>query len=468
MKEIKIIKEDERQKIILIYDERNNKKYIQRRIYDDKRDIYKTVQRIHHPNIPEITDVSFDGDTIVTEEYIDGKSLSRLMEEKALKKRQIKSIAKQLVSAMSELHKSNIIHRDIKPDNIIMNESGHIWLIDYDIARIYRREIRQDTEVMGTFGYAPIEQYGMLPTDFKTDIYAFGSTLCQLMDHFGMKGSLYKIAQKCKRLDPSQRYENSEKLKRAIQLSFLRNPLLYTAVFILVTAACISAGNTYLKETKQVNDSDAVQSAPDITEDTVFSGFEEYPKYTEYKKYPTIAHSLIFSVDEPWEHLLFIDDINMKGKIKLGKKNTLVSADITLKDGELSVDLSDKYKNTFNHKFKYENQYSYEKSYTDELRKNADIICRDLDYDGVPELLIGLNEGAMGVVEHQFYNPFNYCIGWCVKYDEETGFTLCEGDMFSKEQAFTLTRYTQNINVFWENVGDIMGYKLEDNKIVPI
>ncbi len=208
MKELNTIKEDERQKITLIYDENNNKRYIQRRIYDDKRDVYRTVQRITHTNIPKIMNVAFDGDTIVTEEYIDGKSLSELIEEKALKKRQIKSIAKQLVSAMSALHKSNIIHRDIKPDNIIMNESGHIWLIDYDIARIYREEIRKDTEVMGTFGYAPIEQYGMLPTDFKTDIYAFGVTMMQILESANVKGSLIKIAEKCRRLDPSQRYRN--------------------------------------------------------------------------------------------------------------------------------------------------------------------------------------------------------------------------------------------------------------------
>lgn len=449
MKELNIIKEDERQKISLMYDDDTDKKYIQRRIKDDKRDIYKTIQGIIHPNIPKITNIEFDGDTIVTEEYIKGQKLSKLTEEKKLKKCQIISIANQLVSAMLELHKSNIIHRDIKPDNIIINESGHIWLIDYDIARIYRREIRHDTEVMGTFGYAPIEQYGMLPTNFKTDIYAFGVTLMQLLDCCGLRGSLYKIAQKCKRLDPEQRYKSSKKLKNAIKLRFLRNPFLYIIPLIFVTAICVKYFNK-------------------AADDATFSEFEEYPKYTEYKEYPTFTQALIFSTDEPWEHLLFLDDVKMNGKITLGEKNTLVNAEITLNDGELTVDLTDKYGNTFNHRFKYENQYDYNIYYTNDLRKNADIICRDLDYDNIPELLIGLNEGAMRVVEHQFYNPFNYCIGWCIKYDENTGFTLCEGDMFSKGQAFTLTKYTQQIIIPWENIGDVMGYKLKDNKIVPI
>ena len=74
--------------------------------------------------------------------------------------------------------------------NILINKDFHVWLIDYDIARIYRPEIRQDTEIHGTFGYAPIEQYGMMPTDFKTDIYAFGVTLSMLLEHSGIKGSM--------------------------------------------------------------------------------------------------------------------------------------------------------------------------------------------------------------------------------------------------------------------------------------
>lgn len=455
MNEIHIIKEDERQKITLMYDANSNKRYIQRRIYDDKRDIYKTLASINHPNIPSIINVEFDSDTVVTEEYIEGESLRQLMDENTVfTKKQIINIAKQIVSAMEELHKFNIIHRDIKPDNIILDGAGHIWLIDYDIARICRDEIRKDTEAMGTFGYAPIEQFGMMPTDFKTDIYAFGVTLSQLLDKSGVKGSLLKVAEKCKRLDPAQRYQSASKVKSALKYRNLKK-MLIIAVLIFV----VGVGAWFLKPD--------IPAQPTVS-DEIFQDFREYPAYTEYSEYPTFTHTLIFSTDEPWEHLLFIDDVSQKGKIKLGKKNTLVEADITLEDGVLSVNLDDKKGNKFERKFEFENQYSYNKDYTTELRKNADIICRDLDYDDVPEILIGLNEGAMSVVGHQFYNYFNYCIGWCMKYDEENGFTLCEGDMFSEEQSFTLTKYTNTITIPWEDFDDIMGYELRDGKIMPI
>ena len=446
---MKVIKENERQKITLT--EKDGKKFIERRIYDDKWEFYKILEKINHPNIPEIINVDFESDTVVTEEYIEGKSLNALMEENyVFSKKQIKSIVNQLVSAILELHKFNIIHRDIKPDNIIMNEAGHIWLIDYDIARIYRDEIRKDTESMGTFGYAPIEQYGIMPTDFKTDIYAFGMTLIKLLDYSGVKGSLYRIAKKCTRLDPLQRYKNFKELKITLNLKFLKNPFFYIIVLILIVIACV---NIYQYKS---------------TENYTFLGFEEYPKYTEYKDYPTFAQSLIFSTDESWEHLLFIDDVNMKGKIKLGRKNTRVKADITLDNGVLSVNLEDRYGNTFNHDFEFKYQYSYIKSNTTDLRKNADIICRDLDNDNVPELLIGLNECTMGVSGNYFYNPFNYCIGWCVTYDENIGFAICENDMFSEGQAFMLNKYSDTISVPWDDTADVMGYQLIDGKIQPI
>ena len=172
-------------------------------------------------------------------------------------------------------------------------------------------------------------------------------------------------------------------------------------------------------------------------------------------------------MQSPWEHLIFIDDMNKTGKLKLGKNDTVVDADITLTNGNLSVKLNDRNGNTFNHPFQFNNQYEYEKHYTDNLRKNADIICYDFNGDGATELLIGLNEGAMGALGKQFYNNFNYCIAWCVQYDENKGFQLCDGDMFSKGYAFWVNEEIRKLNIFWEDIGDVTGYLMEDDKIIP-
>lgn len=275
----KILKEDERQKITVIYNPESGKRFIKRVISDDKRYIYKTLQKISHKNIPQIIDVSLTDCTVVIEEYIYGTTLSELMEQQyKITYKQIKSIANQLVSAMAELHKNNIIHRDIKPDNIIINEGGQLWLIDYDIARIYSNEIRKDTTVLGTVGYAPVEQFGMMPTDFKTDIYAFGATILQLLEYSGKKGSLYKIAQKCKRLDPSQRYPDTEHLKRALQFQSVNLLIvcIIAELVIVVIIAWVIIWNINDKSSLDDNYSDAVPQVTATVENKTESVYDKY------------------------------------------------------------------------------------------------------------------------------------------------------------------------------------------------
>jgi serine/threonine protein kinase len=216
--------------------------------------------------------------TIVVEEFIYGKTLGDLMEGSyQFTYKQIKSIANQLASAMAELHRNNIIHRDIKPDNIIMNEHGQIWLIDYDIARIYSNEIRKDTTVLGTVGYAPVEQFGMMPTDFKTDIYAFGATILQLLEYAGKRGSLYKIAQKCKRLDPSQRYQDTEHLQRALKFQSTKPMIICIIAELMVIAAiaCVILWNINSKNSLDSNS----EIIPEVTASVEEKSENIYAKY---------------------------------------------------------------------------------------------------------------------------------------------------------------------------------------------
>lgn len=242
----KVLKNDDRQKIEVIYNPKTNQRFIKRSVNDDIRYIYKMLQKINNNHIPKIYDVELTDKTVVIEEFVQGITLNEFMENHfEFAKGQINSIAKQLVSAMEALHKCSIIHRDIKPDNIIMNSEGHIWLIDYDIARIVNNEVRKDTTVLGTVGYAPVEQFGMMPTDYKTDIYAFGATIEQLMKYSGAKGRLLGIAQKCKRLDPMQRYQSIKQLKRAMSMQFINGVTIGLTILILCIAvvSCVFVMN---------------------------------------------------------------------------------------------------------------------------------------------------------------------------------------------------------------------------------
>ena len=479
---MKGIRDNERQRITLI--EMNGKKFIEKRIHDDKWELYEILKKINHPNIPKIIDVKLESDTIVTEEYIDGKNLKTLMDEKyVFSKKMIKSIVNQTISAISELHKFNIIHRDIKPDNIIMDKSGHIWLIDYDISRIYRNEIRKDTESMGTFGYAPIEQYGMMPTDFKTDIYAFGVTLMKLLEYSGIKGSLYKIAEKCKRLDPSQRYQNAEQIKKSISLHGISK-----IIFALLGLAAISVLSVILsisvfqkepltkEDIKDFQDGTAekpegyVEVDDEVLALLNFDGFEMSETDKNFLNCEFSESADIFSVEELWSHLLFIEDAKRSGIIYMGKgKETNVNADIELKDGVLSVNLNDSYGHSFSKDFSYNPDNAYSLTYTDNRRQNAELICRDLDGDFIEELLIGVNDCSFKMADNKVFCYFNYSQAWCLKYDESRGFTLCEGEMFADNGKFVFLSDDLRVHlpVYAITEDGKSGYQLKGNKIVP-
>ena len=464
VKDIKLIKQNERQKVFLAED-RDGKKYIKRVLSGDKREVYKVLEKTNHDNIPTIYYVGFDSDTIVLEEYIEGISFTAFMDQgKRLTLKQVQTISKQLLSALETLHNADIIHKDIKPDNILIDDSYHVWLTDYDIARIYRREIRPDTETLGTFGYAPIEQFGMLPTDFKTDIYAFGVTLDLLLEYTGKKGFLLKISKKCKKVDPSERYQSVKAVKRAITWNGLKHPFIFIILFILLVVFLI--GILHPQTEINGNSSNPNQIPVQPIEET-FSGFQVGSNEALYENLSYYSQVCIFSMQSPWEHLILIDDMNKTGKIKLGKNDTVIDADITLENGCLSVKLNDDYGHTFSHRFQYDGQYEYTMHYTEDLTNSADIICYDFNGDSSTELLVGLSEGVMGAASTQFYHNVNYCIAWCIQYDENKGFTLCDGDMFSKGYAFSVNEAIRKFNVSWEDIGDITGYLMKDDKIIP-
>ena len=116
LKEIKILKENERQRIVLS-ENSEGKLFLKREISGDKREIYKTIQKIEHPNIPKIYYVGLTDKTVIVEEYIEGESLNDLIEQNIkINKSKICSISKQVLSALEKLHSEKLIHRDVKPD----------------------------------------------------------------------------------------------------------------------------------------------------------------------------------------------------------------------------------------------------------------------------------------------------------------------------------------------------------------
>ena len=126
----------------------------------------------------------------------------------------------QLCSAVLNAHQHNVIHRDIKPHNIIINEHGALKLIDFDASRYYREDDnRQDTRLLGTPEYAPPEQYGYSQTDVRSDIYSMGMVFeeLKLTEKKFLTREWEKIVSKCRNFDPKHRYQTVEELEKEVK-----------------------------------------------------------------------------------------------------------------------------------------------------------------------------------------------------------------------------------------------------------
>ena len=209
--EIVLLKRSEKSTVHLVR-ERDSGKIFVRKVLEGKKDIYLKLQNCEHPYLPKLYEVSIaDDSTTVIEEYIEGESLG----EAELAEKQLLGAARELCSVLDFLHKKDIVHRDVKPSNIILAKDGHIRLIDFDAARQPKDDLEQDTRLLGTRGYAPPEQYGFAQTDARTDIYAFGITLKQLLGDKAQKICYRHIIQKCTNWNPEKRYQSAGGVKRA-------------------------------------------------------------------------------------------------------------------------------------------------------------------------------------------------------------------------------------------------------------
>lgn len=161
-----------------------------------------------------------EGKTYVIEEYISGTTLQELLDKRGrLAEAQVRDIAMQLTEALAVLHKQKIIHRDIKPANIILRENGQAVLIDFGAARVLTPEGARDTCILGTPYFAPPEQYGFAATDVRSDFYALGMTLRELLGD-GYHGSLEQAIERCTEFDPKRRVASAAELQELLARRF--------------------------------------------------------------------------------------------------------------------------------------------------------------------------------------------------------------------------------------------------------
>ena len=139
---------------------------------------------LNDPNIVEVYDVGEDnGKYFIVMEYVQGLTLKQLIKKRgSLTLPEVVDIMLQLTSAVAHAHESYIIHRDIKPQNVIILEDGRVKIMDFGIAvALNAGEFTQTNSVMGTVYYIPPEQANGGAATIKSDIYSLGILMYELV-----------------------------------------------------------------------------------------------------------------------------------------------------------------------------------------------------------------------------------------------------------------------------------------------
>jgi len=143
----------------------------------------RTAAKISHPNIIAIYDISASvGKAYIAMEYVDGPSLHKYLTSKGgLKARETINVIVQACNALAAIHEAGIVHRDIKPDNILIAKGGLIKLTDFGLAKAEDSRMTRTGVVMGTPSYMAPEQVLGKEADARSDIYSMGLVMYECL-----------------------------------------------------------------------------------------------------------------------------------------------------------------------------------------------------------------------------------------------------------------------------------------------
>ena len=197
----------------------------------------RTMAKLHHPNITTVHDVGEDGDQVfMVMELVEGGSLHDRLKDGPLAAQQASDVMQSVLAAMAVAHSRGVVHRDIKPHNILISAEGVPKVTDFGIAQLQGHDNRTKTgAVMGTLAYmSPEQQLNSKGVDARADVYALGVTLYTLVRGVEPTDSLYvsethatalaglpdamaAVIKKATRYRPEDRFQTVEAFRDALR-----------------------------------------------------------------------------------------------------------------------------------------------------------------------------------------------------------------------------------------------------------
>jgi Tol biopolymer transport system component len=218
----------------------------------------RSASALNHPNIVTIHDIdSENGADFIAMEYLDGRTLGRIIPAHGLPPREALRYAVQVSDALAAAHVKGIVHRDVKPGNVMVTKSGVAKVLDFGLAKLTEwrageeistrtmAESTADGVVVGTVAYMSPEQTEGGPVDARSDIFSFGVMLYQMLTgrlpfHGGsplltieairhgeapapgsfnpaVSPELERVVARCLEKDPARRFQNASELKIVLE-----------------------------------------------------------------------------------------------------------------------------------------------------------------------------------------------------------------------------------------------------------
>lgn len=256
------------------------------------------LRKLNHKGLPEFID-DFDNSElfVMVRSYVPGVPLNEFVSCFQPNKELFLLIGKQICEILAYLHQQTpaIIHRDIKPQNIIIDRLGNVTLIDFGISRVYNDGSSVDTTFLGTRDFAAPEQYGYSQTDHRTDIFSLGILLIWLLTgesnlekakELLPDNRVRKVILKCTAFDPKARYQSANQVKDALAgRDIKRKTSIFSAVLVILLF-CVAfiqklpvfslsqPGNIVFQEPtieKAVRMTLGIESSEEITEEDLLS-----------------------------------------------------------------------------------------------------------------------------------------------------------------------------------------------------
>lgn len=278
-----------------------------RRYREIPQELFRRIRRVSCPYLERLVEQSEDENgAYFISEYVEGTPAS----DRTFSEKEAVKLLLGLCAAIKALHRAGVIHRDIKPSNIICGNDWHIRLIDFDSARLRVEFQSRDTEILGTGGYAAPEQYGFMQTDDRSDIYAFGVTMEEILGENADKPKFRRIIRRCTQFDPDKRYRDISAVGRAIKRAVIPDFLLFAVAGGIAAAFVVAVyflrGNsqpappgivrlTEISEAEITLEIERTSEAPETETLT-----EEIPGIeTEEPSIPETAEAIIAETSEP-------------------------------------------------------------------------------------------------------------------------------------------------------------------------